>query len=169
MQWLDKEDDIQAAMLACPVSCIHWVDKADLPALEFVCQNKVRCPALYRQKERRCPWAWVEEARGVQPGGPPLWLPLRSGPPRATRAGGTASNGEKVGPGAHMGVETWVHLSACPWALPQEPASPSQPATAPSRLQVKRTNVAAMMAAQGGAVDDVWNATAKYLKDRKRR
>lgn len=28
-------------MDACPVSCIHWVSKDDLPALEFVCQNKV--------------------------------------------------------------------------------------------------------------------------------
>lgn len=41
-QWLDKEDNIQAAIEACPVSCIHWVNKEDLPALEFVCQNKVR-------------------------------------------------------------------------------------------------------------------------------
>ena len=37
------------------------------------------------------------------------------------------------------------------------------------RAQVKRTNVAAMMSAQGGAIDDVWAATAKYLKDRKRK
>jgi hypothetical protein len=29
-------------MDACPVSCIHWVDKADLPALEFVVRYKVR-------------------------------------------------------------------------------------------------------------------------------
>jgi ferredoxin len=40
-QWLDKEDDIQAAMEVCPVSCIHWVEKEDLPALEFVTQYKV--------------------------------------------------------------------------------------------------------------------------------
>lgn len=33
--------DPQAAMDACPVSCIHWVDKADLPALEFVTRYKV--------------------------------------------------------------------------------------------------------------------------------
>lgn len=41
-QWIDKEDDIQAAIEACPVSCIHWVTKDDLPALEFVTQNKVK-------------------------------------------------------------------------------------------------------------------------------
>lgn len=29
-------------MQSCPVSCIHWVEKADLPALEFVCRNKVK-------------------------------------------------------------------------------------------------------------------------------
>lgn len=39
-QWLDTEDDIEAAMLACPVSCIHWVEKEDLPALEYVTQHK---------------------------------------------------------------------------------------------------------------------------------
>lgn len=40
-QWLDSEDDIQAAMDACPVSCIHWVEKEDLPALEYVTQYVV--------------------------------------------------------------------------------------------------------------------------------
>lgn len=40
-QWLDTEDDLQAAMDACPVSCIHWVEKADLAALEFVSAFKV--------------------------------------------------------------------------------------------------------------------------------
>lgn len=43
--WLDTEDDIQAAMDACPVSCIHWIEKEELPALEYVTQvvmkNKV--------------------------------------------------------------------------------------------------------------------------------
>jgi hypothetical protein len=38
---LDTEDNIQAAMDACPVSCIHWVEKEDLPALEYVTQNVV--------------------------------------------------------------------------------------------------------------------------------
>jgi len=40
-QWLDEEDDIQAAIESCPVSCIHWVQRDDLPALEFVTQFKV--------------------------------------------------------------------------------------------------------------------------------
>lgn len=38
-QWLDTEENIQAAIGACPVSCIHWVSRQDLPALEHVCQN----------------------------------------------------------------------------------------------------------------------------------
>ena len=59
-------------MDSCPVTCIHWVDRAELPAMEFVCQKK-------------------------------------------------------------MG----------------------------------RTNVGIMMAGQGGAVGDVWSATAKYLKERR--
>lgn len=70
-QWVDKEDDIQAAMDACPVSCIHWVDRKDLPALEFV-----------------------------------------------------------------------------------------------TRYKVDRINVGAMMANQGGAIPDVWDATARYLRER---
>ena len=73
-QWLDKEDDIQAAMEACPVSCIHWVEREDLGPLEFVTQQK-------------------------------------------------------------MG----------------------------------RVNVGVMMAGQGGAVGDVWDATARYLKEREER
>lgn len=73
-QWVDCEDNIQAAMDACPVSCIHWVDKLELAALEYVTQNKV-----------------------------------------------------------------------------------------------KRVNVGVMMAGQGGGVTDVWDATAKYLKDREQR
>ena len=40
-QWVDKEDDLLSAMEACPVSCIHWVEKEDLAALEFVTQYKV--------------------------------------------------------------------------------------------------------------------------------
>jgi len=39
-QWLDTEDNISAAIDACPVSCISWVEKEDLPVLEFVMQNK---------------------------------------------------------------------------------------------------------------------------------
>jgi len=74
-QWLDLEDDISAAMDACPVSCIHWVQKVDLPALEYVTQFKVK----------------------------------------------------------------------------------------------NRVNVAAMMSGQGGTVTDVWDATARYLKEREER
>lgn len=35
-QWTNTEDDIQAACDSCPVSCIHWVDKEELPVLEHV-------------------------------------------------------------------------------------------------------------------------------------
>eukprot|EP00798_Chlamydomonas_sp_ICE-L_P011668 gene11668-34382_t len=40
-QWLDNEDKIQESIDTCPVACIHWVDKDDLPALEFVTQMKI--------------------------------------------------------------------------------------------------------------------------------
>ncbi|GFH15287.1 uncharacterized protein HaLaN_11486, partial [Haematococcus lacustris] len=33
---LDDEEHLQDAIDSCPVSCIHWVQKADLPALEYV-------------------------------------------------------------------------------------------------------------------------------------
>jgi hypothetical protein len=35
-QWLNKEEAIQTAIDACPVSCIHWVQRDQLPALEHV-------------------------------------------------------------------------------------------------------------------------------------
>jgi len=35
-QWLDSEDDMQTAIDSCPVDCIHWVDKEQLPVLEHV-------------------------------------------------------------------------------------------------------------------------------------
>lgn len=38
-QWLDTEENLQAAIDVCPVSCIHWVNRQDLPALEYVVQN----------------------------------------------------------------------------------------------------------------------------------
>lgn len=41
-QWLDTEDNIQAAIDACPVSCIHWIEKEELPPLEYVTQNVVK-------------------------------------------------------------------------------------------------------------------------------
>ncbi len=40
-QWLDDEDTIQAAIDSCPVSCIHWVERQQLPALEHVMQKKI--------------------------------------------------------------------------------------------------------------------------------
>jgi hypothetical protein len=68
-RWLDTEEDLQAAMSACPVSCIHWVDRADLPALEFTVRNKVRlvvlpsflpCPAEVEGLSRSVPcWLYV--------------------------------------------------------------------------------------------------------------
>ncbi len=41
-QWLDAEDDISAAIDSCPVSCIYWIEKEDLPPLEYVTQNVVK-------------------------------------------------------------------------------------------------------------------------------
>ena len=35
-QWLDAEDDIECAMASCPVDCIHWVQRQQLPYLEHV-------------------------------------------------------------------------------------------------------------------------------------
>eukprot|EP00877_Chromochloris_zofingiensis_P008151 jgi/Chrzof1/358/Cz01g13010.t1 len=40
-QWLNTEDDLQAAIDSCPVSCIYWVKHEELPALEYVMQNRV--------------------------------------------------------------------------------------------------------------------------------
>lgn len=40
-QWIDNEDNLQSAIDACPVSCIHWVEREQLPALEYVMQNVV--------------------------------------------------------------------------------------------------------------------------------
>ena len=34
-QWLNTEDQIQEAIDACPVSCIHWVEETQLPLLEY--------------------------------------------------------------------------------------------------------------------------------------
>uniref|UniRef100_A0A7S4FX57 J domain-containing protein n=1 Tax=Eutreptiella gymnastica TaxID=73025 RepID=A0A7S4FX57_9EUGL len=41
-QWADSEDDIDAAIMSCPVDCIHWVEKRDLADLEFVMQSAKR-------------------------------------------------------------------------------------------------------------------------------
>ena len=35
-QWLNDEDSIQTAIDGCPVSCIHWVQREELPVLEHV-------------------------------------------------------------------------------------------------------------------------------------
>lgn len=35
-QWVDTEEDVTLAMDMCPVSCIHFVHKDDLPFFEFV-------------------------------------------------------------------------------------------------------------------------------------
>ena len=35
-QWVSTEDELQAAIDSCPVDCIHWVDKEELPFLEHV-------------------------------------------------------------------------------------------------------------------------------------
>jgi hypothetical protein len=47
-QWLNTEDEIQSAIDSCPVSCIHWVQKDQLPALEYVMQVRVRVRARAR-------------------------------------------------------------------------------------------------------------------------
>ena len=38
-QWLNSEDEIQCAIDSCPVDCIWWVEKEQLPALEYVSQK----------------------------------------------------------------------------------------------------------------------------------
>jgi curved DNA-binding protein CbpA len=38
-QWLNSEDEIEAAINACPVDCIHWVDREQLPFLEHIAVN----------------------------------------------------------------------------------------------------------------------------------
>ena len=35
-QWLNSEEDIDCAIASCPVDCIHWVEKEQLPYLEHV-------------------------------------------------------------------------------------------------------------------------------------
>jgi ferredoxin len=39
-QWLNDEDTIDTAIKSCPVDCIHWVDRKDLPELEYVVRHK---------------------------------------------------------------------------------------------------------------------------------
>ena len=35
-QWADFEDTVEDDISACPVDCISWVERAKLPALEFL-------------------------------------------------------------------------------------------------------------------------------------
>ncbi|KZV56996.1 hypothetical protein F511_08154 [Dorcoceras hygrometricum] len=41
-QWADREDKIQEAMGACPVDCISFVERSDLPAFEFIMSKQPR-------------------------------------------------------------------------------------------------------------------------------
>eukprot|EP01026_Neomeris_dumetosa_P031513 TRINITY_DN2499_c0_g1_i2.p1 TRINITY_DN2499_c0_g1~~TRINITY_DN2499_c0_g1_i2.p1 ORF type:complete len:338 (-),score=27.68 TRINITY_DN2499_c0_g1_i2:281-1294(-) len=41
-QWIDTEDTLQSAIDSCPVDCIHWVNKQELPALEYLVQKKLK-------------------------------------------------------------------------------------------------------------------------------
>eukprot|EP00667_Euglena_gracilis_P010658 EG_transcript_10852 len=41
-QWADTEENINNAILSCPVDCIHFVRKGDLADLEFVMRNAKR-------------------------------------------------------------------------------------------------------------------------------
>ncbi|KAL3693470.1 hypothetical protein R1sor_007121 [Riccia sorocarpa] len=43
-QWADDESTIKDAIKACPVDCILWVDRAKLPALEFIMSKQPRLP-----------------------------------------------------------------------------------------------------------------------------
>ena len=38
-QWLSDEEEIQTAIDVCPVDCIHWVTKEQLPVLEYTQQH----------------------------------------------------------------------------------------------------------------------------------
>ena len=53
-QWLNDEEDIQCAMDSCPVDCIHWVKREELPYLEHVCVNfgKVSVGIMQSQPSR---------------------------------------------------------------------------------------------------------------------
>ncbi|XP_075516967.1 chaperone protein dnaJ C76, chloroplastic-like [Primulina tabacum] len=41
-QWADQEDKIQEAIGACPVDCISFVERSDLPAFEFIMSKQPR-------------------------------------------------------------------------------------------------------------------------------
>eukprot|EP00854_Cymbomonas_tetramitiformis_P026815 gene26815-32958_t len=39
-QWGDAETEIKTGFASCPVNCIHWVQKEDLPVLEHVMKQQ---------------------------------------------------------------------------------------------------------------------------------
>lgn len=41
-QWMNEEEDLQTAIESCPVDCIHWVQREELPVLEWVSANVSR-------------------------------------------------------------------------------------------------------------------------------
>ncbi|KAH9323544.1 hypothetical protein KI387_018183, partial [Taxus chinensis] len=41
-QWADSEETVRDAIQACPVDCISWVERAKLPALEFLMSKQPR-------------------------------------------------------------------------------------------------------------------------------
>jgi ferredoxin len=51
-QWGDDEDNIQVAMDSCPVDCIHWVRKGDLPVLEW-CMSKAQLISISSKVDGR--------------------------------------------------------------------------------------------------------------------
>lgn len=55
-QWGNGEEDIDYAIAACPVDCIHWVSREELASLEYVTRDKLfdtgnwmPCPMAARQ------------------------------------------------------------------------------------------------------------------------
>ncbi|KAK9802827.1 hypothetical protein WJX73_003578 [Symbiochloris irregularis] len=38
-QWANSEDQLEDAIMSCPVDCIHWVRRDELPSLEYMTQK----------------------------------------------------------------------------------------------------------------------------------
>jgi hypothetical protein len=55
-QWLNEEDDLQAAVESCPVDCIHWVERDQLPVLEHVMATMDRVGVASMQAGQVCPF-----------------------------------------------------------------------------------------------------------------
>ena len=53
-QWLNVEDDLQAAVESCPVDCIHWVERDQLPVLEHVMSTMDRVGVASMQAGQVC-------------------------------------------------------------------------------------------------------------------